>query len=211
MPTGAVYKFLDRWRAFCASCANRAHSQADNGKLAITCQLRRPAPTNRSRWYASIVDQLGRTVTAAVWEASGRWQQEGFFRRNRPLQHSQVWRHVRKASSDVTCDNRYVCRRNSSQRKNSKLLARNRWHESLRRREVRVGVKPDVAHSSGPLSPLVRNRAPRNLSVRNLLARSMTPLDQLARNLSLLSGCWRRLETTHGPMPRSLSREASNT
>ncbi len=38
-----------------------AFTQASNGKLKLTCQLREPADET-GHWYASVIDQLGRTI-----------------------------------------------------------------------------------------------------------------------------------------------------
>ena len=72
-----------------------AFTQADNGKLAITCQLREPA------------DQTGRTVDNGYLgslEADGNMKDS--FDGADHYSIRGYLEHVRKASSDVTCDNR---------------------------------------------------------------------------------------------------------
>ena len=83
-----------------------AFTQADNGKLAITCQLREPADES-GHWYASIVDQLGRTIDNGYLgslEADGNMKDS--FDGADHYSIRGYLEHVRKTSSDATCDNR---------------------------------------------------------------------------------------------------------
>lgn len=83
-----------------------AFTQADNGKLAITCQLREPADKT-GHWYASVIDQTGRTVDNGYLgslEADGN-RKDSFDGADHYSIRGYL-EHVRKASSDVTCDNR---------------------------------------------------------------------------------------------------------
>lgn len=93
-----------------------AFTQADNGKLAITCQLREPADES-GHWYASIVDQLGRTIDNGYLgslEADGN-RKDSFDEADHYSIRGYL-EHVRKASSDVTCDNRAFAK-DSSEKK----------------------------------------------------------------------------------------------
>ena len=83
-----------------------AFTQADNGKLAITCQLREPADKT-GHWYASVIDQTGRTVDNGYLgslEADGNMKDS--FDGADHYSIRGYLEHVRKASRDVTCDNR---------------------------------------------------------------------------------------------------------
>ncbi len=83
-----------------------AFTQADNGKLAITCQLREPADKT-GHWYASVIDQTGRTVDNGYLgslEADGNMKDS--FDGADYYSIRGCFEHVRKASRDVTCDNR---------------------------------------------------------------------------------------------------------
>lgn len=83
-----------------------AFTQADNGKLAITCQLREPADKT-GHWYASVINQTGRTVDNGYLgslEADGNMKDS--FDGADHYSIRGYLEHVRKASSDVTCDNR---------------------------------------------------------------------------------------------------------
>lgn len=83
-----------------------AFTQADNGKLAITCQLREPADKT-GHWYASVIDQTGRTVDNGYLgslEADGNMKDS--FDGADHYSIRGYLEHVRKASSDATCDNR---------------------------------------------------------------------------------------------------------
>lgn len=83
-----------------------AFTQADNGKLAITCQLREPADKT-GHWYASVIDQTGRTVDNGYLgslEADGNMKDS--FDGADHYSIRGYLEHVRKTSSDVACDNR---------------------------------------------------------------------------------------------------------
>lgn len=83
-----------------------AFTQADNGKLAITCQLREPADES-GHWYASIVDQLGRTIDNGYLgslEADGN-RKDSFDGADHYSIRGYL-EHVRKASHSVTRDSR---------------------------------------------------------------------------------------------------------
>lgn len=83
-----------------------AFTQADNGKLAITCQLREPAGKT-GHWYASVIDQTGRTIDNGYLgslEADGNMKDS--FDGADHYSIRGYLEHVRKASRDVTCDNR---------------------------------------------------------------------------------------------------------
>ena len=87
-----------------------AFTQADNGKLAITCQLREPADES-GHWYASIVDQLGRTIDNGYLgslEADGN-RKDSFDEADHYSIRGYL-EHVRKASHDATCDNRALAK-----------------------------------------------------------------------------------------------------
>lgn len=81
-----------------------AFTQADNGKLAITCQLREPADES-GHWYASIVDQLGRTIDNGYLgslEADGN-RKDSFDEADHYSIRGYL-EHVRKASHSVARD-----------------------------------------------------------------------------------------------------------
>ena len=83
-----------------------AFTQADNGKLAITCQLREPADES-GHWYASIVDQLGRTIDNGYLgslEADGN-RKDSFDEADHYSIRGYL-EHVRKTSHSVTRDSR---------------------------------------------------------------------------------------------------------
>lgn len=83
-----------------------AFTQADNGKLAITCQLREPADKT-GHWYASVIDQTGRTVDNGYLgslEADGNMKDS--FDGADHYSIRGYLEHVRKTSRDATCDNR---------------------------------------------------------------------------------------------------------
>lgn len=83
-----------------------AFTQADNGKLAITCQLREPADKT-GHWYASVIDQTGRTVDNGYLgslEADGN-RKDSFDEADHYSIRGYL-EHVRKASHSVTCDSR---------------------------------------------------------------------------------------------------------
>ena len=87
-----------------------AFTQADNGKLAITCQLREPADET-GHWYASVIDQTGRTVDNGYLgslEADGN-RKDSFDGADHYSIRGYL-EHVRKASRDATCDNRALAK-----------------------------------------------------------------------------------------------------
>ena len=82
-----------------------AFTQADNGKLAITCQLREPADET-GHWYASVIDQMGRTVDNGYLgslEADGN-RKDSFDGADHYSIRGYL-EHVRKDSCGATCDN----------------------------------------------------------------------------------------------------------
>ena len=82
-----------------------AFTQADNGKLAITCQLREPADET-GHWYASVIDQMGRTVDNGYLgslEADGN-RKDSFDGADHYSIRGYL-EHVRKDSCGSTCDN----------------------------------------------------------------------------------------------------------
>lgn len=82
-----------------------AFTQADNGKLAITCQLREPADET-GHWYASVIDQMGRTVDNGYLgslEADGN-RKDSFDGADHYSIRGYL-EHVRKDSCSATCDN----------------------------------------------------------------------------------------------------------
>lgn len=82
-----------------------AFAQADNGKLAITCQLREPADET-GHWYASVIDQMGRTVDNGYLgslEADGN-RKDSFDGADHYSIRGYL-EHVRKDSCGATCDN----------------------------------------------------------------------------------------------------------
>ncbi len=98
-----------------------AFTQADNGKLAITCQLREPADKT-GHWYASVIDQTGRTVDNGYLgslEADGN-RKDSFDGADHYSIRGYL-EHVRKASRDATCDNRAFAK--DASEKKSKPLA----------------------------------------------------------------------------------------
>ena len=122
-----------------------AFTQADNGKLAITCQLREPADES-GHWYASIVDQLGRTIDNGYLgslEADGN-RKDSFDEADHYSIRGYL-EHVRKASSDVTCDNRAFAK-DASEKKLETASAKAAGTKPVAAKSV--GVKSDVAQSS---------------------------------------------------------------
>lgn len=121
-----------------------AFTQADNGKLAITCQLREPADES-GHWYASIVDQLGRTIDNGYLgslEADGN-RKDSFDEADHYSIRGYL-EHVRKASSDVTFDNRAFAK-DSSEKKLETASAKAAGTKPVAAKSV--GVKSDVAQS----------------------------------------------------------------
>lgn len=122
-----------------------AFTQADNGKLAITCQLREPADES-GHWYASIVDQLGRTIDNGYLgslEADGN-RKDSFDEADHYSIRGYL-EHVRKASSDVTCDNRAFAK-DASEKKLETASAKAAGTKPVAAKSV--GVKSDAAQSS---------------------------------------------------------------
>lgn len=117
-----------------------AFTQADNGKLAITCQLREPADKT-GHWYASVIDQTGRTVDNGYLgslEADGNMKDS--FDGADHYSIRGYLEHVRKASRDVTCDNRALAK--DASEKKSKPLARKPLARSLSPRSLLARGKP---------------------------------------------------------------------
>ena len=122
-----------------------AFTQADNGKLAITCQLREPADES-GHWYASIVDQLGRTIDNGYLgslEADGN-RKDSFDEADHYSIRGYL-EHVRKTSSDATCDNRAFAK-DASEKKLETASAKAAGTKPVAAKSV--GVKSDVAQSS---------------------------------------------------------------
>ena len=122
-----------------------AFTQADNGKLAITCQLREPADES-GHWYASIVDQLGRTIdNGYLGSLEADVNRKDSFDESDHYSIRGYLEHVRKASSDVTCDNRAFAK-DSSEKKLETASAKAAGTKPVAAKSV--GVKSDVAQSS---------------------------------------------------------------
>ena len=122
-----------------------AFTQADNGKLAITCQLREPADES-GHWYASIVDQLGRTIDNGYLgslEADGN-RKDSFDEADHYSIRGYL-EHVRKASSDVTCDSRAFAK-DASEKKLETASVKAAGMKPVAAKSV--GVKSDAARSS---------------------------------------------------------------
>lgn len=116
-----------------------AFTQADNGKLAITCQLREPADKT-GHWYASVIDQTGRTVDNGYLgslEADGNMKDS--FDGADHYSIRGYLEHVRKTSSDATCDNRALAK-DASEKKLETAGTKPVAAKS-------VGVKSDAAQS----------------------------------------------------------------
>lgn len=135
-----------------------AFTQADNGKLAITCQLREPADES-GHWYASIVDQLGRTIDNGYLgslEADGN-RKDSFDEADHYSIRGYL-EHVRKASSDVTCDNRAFAK-DSSEKKLETASAKAAGTKPVAAKSVSaqsVGSKHDAARPVGTKPFVVR-------------------------------------------------------
>lgn len=122
-----------------------AFTQADNGKLAITCQLREPADKT-GHWYASVIDQTGRTVDNGYLgslEADGNMKDS--FDGADHYSIRGYLEHVRKTSSDATCDNRALAK-DASEKKLETASAKAAGTKPVSAKSV--GVKSDVAQSS---------------------------------------------------------------
>ena len=135
-----------------------AFTQADNGKLAITCQLREPADES-GHWYASIVDQLGRTIDNGYLgslEVDGN-RKDSFDEADHYSIRGYL-EHVRKASSDVTCDNRAFAK-DSSEKKLETASAKAAGTKPVAAKPASaqsVGSKHDAAQSVGTKPFVVR-------------------------------------------------------
>ena len=105
--------FISFWidgEHLCKLRESGAFTQADNGKLAITCQLREPADET-GHWYASVIDQMGRTVDNGYLgslEADGN-RKDSFDGADHYSIRGYL-EHVRKASCGATCDNRALAK-----------------------------------------------------------------------------------------------------
>ena len=124
-----------------------AFTQADNGKLAITCQLREPADES-GHWYASIVDQLGRTIDNGYLgslEADGN-RKDSFDEADHYSIRGYL-EHVRKASHSVARDNRAFAK-DASEKKLETASAKAAGTKPFVVRIVGVGsndARPDAA------------------------------------------------------------------
>lgn len=124
-----------------------AFTQADNGKLAITCQLREPADES-GHWYASVIDQTGRTVDNGYLgslEADGNMKDS--FDGADHYSIRGYLEHVRKASHDATCDNRAFAK-DASEKKLETASAKAAGTKPFVVRVVGVGsndARPDAA------------------------------------------------------------------
>lgn len=122
-----------------------AFTQADNGKLAITCQLREPADKT-GHWYASVIDQTGRTVDNGYLgslEADGN-RKDSFDGADHYSIRGYL-EHVRKASRDATCDNRAFAK-DASEKKLEIASAKAAGTKPVSAKSV--GVKSDASQSS---------------------------------------------------------------
>ena len=122
-----------------------AFTQADNGKLAITCQLREPADES-GHWYASIVDQLGRTIDNGYLgslEADGN-RKDSFDGADHYSIRGYL-EHVRKASHSVARDSRAFAK-DASEKKLETASVKAAGMKPVAAKSV--GVKSDAARSS---------------------------------------------------------------
>ena len=135
-----------------------AFTQADNGKLAITCQLREPADKT-GHWYASVIDQTGRTVDNGYLgslEADGNMKDS--FDGADHYSIRGYLEHVRKASHDATCDNRALAK-DASEKKLETASAKAAGTKPVAAKSASaqsVGSKHDVAQSVGTKPFVVR-------------------------------------------------------
>lgn len=130
-----------------------AFTQADNGKLAITCQLREPADKT-GHWYASVIDQTGRTVDNGYLgslEADGN-RKDSFDGADHYSIRGYL-EHVRKAPRDVTCDNRALAK-DASEKKLETASAK------------AAGTKPFVVRIVGVGSDVARRDAAQPISAK---------------------------------------------
>ena len=135
-----------------------AFTQADNGKLAITCQLREPADKT-GHWYASVIDQTGRTVDNGYLgslEADGNMKDS--FDGADHYSIRGYLEHVRKASHDATCDNRALAK-DASEKKLETASAKAAGTKPVAAKPASaqsVGSKHDAAQSVGTKPFVVR-------------------------------------------------------
>lgn len=135
-----------------------AFTQADNGKLAITCQLREPADKT-GHWYASVIDQTGRTVDNGYLgslEADGNMKDS--FDGADHYSIRGYLEHVRKASRDATCDNRALAK-DASEKKLETASAKAAGTKPVAAKPASaqsVGSKHDAAQSVGTKPFVVR-------------------------------------------------------
>lgn len=135
-----------------------AFTQADNGKLAITCQLREPADKT-GHWYASVIDQTGRTVDNGYLgslEADGNMKDS--FDGADHYSIRGYLEHVRKASHDATCDNRALAK-DASEKKLETASAKAAGTKPVAAKPASaqsVSSKHDAAQSAGTKPFVVR-------------------------------------------------------
>ena len=145
-----------------------AFTQADNGKLAITCQLREPADKT-GHWYASVIDQTGRTVDNGYLgslEADGNMKDS--FDGADHYSIRGYLEHVRKASSDVTCDNRAFAK-DASEKKLETASAK------------AAGTKPVAAKSASAQSVGSKHDAARPVGTKPFVVRVVGVGSDVAR------------------------------
>ncbi len=145
-----------------------AFTQADNGKLAITCQLREPADKT-GHWYASVIDQTGRTVDNGYLgslEADGNMKDS--FDGADHYSIRGYLEHVRKASSDVTCDNRALAK-DASEKKLETASAK------------AAGTKPVAAKSASAQSVGSKHDAARPVGTKPFVVRVVGVGSDVAR------------------------------
>lgn len=145
-----------------------AFTQADNGKLAITCQLREPADKT-GHWYASVIDQTGRTVDNGYLgslEADGNMKDS--FDGADHYSIRGYLEHVRKTSSDATCDNRAFAK-DASEKKLETASAK------------AAGTKPVAAKSASAQSVGSKHDAARPVGTKPFVVRVVGVGSDVAR------------------------------
>lgn len=145
-----------------------AFTQADNGKLAITCQLREPADKT-GHWYASVIDQTGRTVDNGYLgslEADGNMKDS--FDGADHYSIRGYLEHVRKASHDATCDNRALAK-DASEKKLETASAK------------AAGTKPVAAKSASAQSVGSKHDAARPVDTKPFVVRIVGVGSDVAR------------------------------
>lgn len=145
-----------------------AFTQADNGKLAITCQLREPADKT-GHWYASVIDQTGRTVDNGYLgslEADGNMKDS--FDGADHYSIRGYLEHVRKTSSDATCDNRAFSK-DASEKKLETASAK------------AAGTKPVAAKSASAQSVGSKHDAARPVGTKPFVVRVVGVGSDVAR------------------------------